>query len=682
MTIVTPSDRIGNSSPITQGRSTDRIAAEERKQNAAAARRVQERAGRRAEHVDTLSVPGGIALADTPERIAKRLDRLSRYYTGEELPTGTVTEETDRLTEAALDRVGELVDGGGSSEQVLEKIILTSDFVGVRYLDSGVRAARAVGRVTIRDARGVLQGYGTGFLVSPGLLLTNHHVLPDAHTARGSMVEFDFQDGVDGMPLLVHAVPLDPDRFFVADRERDFALVAVAGTADVLGQFGFNRLIEAEGKAIIGDFVTIVQHPRGEKKQITLRENRIVDVPGQFLHYSADTEPGSSGSPVFNDQWEVVALHHASVPAPAHAEFGGVLNEGVRISRIVAYLRALDLGSDQRGLVDGVFAADRMEVAAPVTAPAARSGVELGDGAVTVQVPLEITVRVGADGTPRAAVAEPEAISIDPDYTTRSGYDPGFLRVPLPLPERGGDLSAVASQELRYHHFSVVMNRARRLAMFTAVNIDGKQSRNLTRERDRWIVDPRLPASDQTGEPVYRDNPLDRGHLVRRLDPAWGPTAKAANDDTFHFTNCTPQHHEFNAGRTLWLGLEDYVLTNADNADIAVSVVTGPVLAPDDPQYRGVALPRQFWKLVAMVGQEGRLAVTGYLLSQAALLDEFAEGEEAFSFGAYRTFQVPVRRIARLTGLGLDRYVEADPLERVEASGLPRELVRLEHIVL
>ena len=53
------------------------------------------------------------------------------------------------------------------------------------------------------------------------------------------------------------------------------------------------------------------------------------------MHYSADTEPGSSGSPVFNDQWEVIALHHASVRAPEHTEFGGVLNEGIRVSAIV-----------------------------------------------------------------------------------------------------------------------------------------------------------------------------------------------------------------------------------------------------------------------------------------------------------------------------------------------------------
>jgi len=629
-------------------------------QREAAAERIAERATERGEHTAALARPGGIAEADTPERIAKRLDRLSSYCGGD-------------------------VPAAADGPELLERIINTADFVGIRYLDAGVAAARAIGRVNIRNAAGRVQGYGTGSLVSPTLLLTNHHVLADAEAARHSAIEFNYQDGIDGRPLLAQVLGFDPDRFFLADDERDFALVAVRATPAELAPFGFNRLIEAEGKAIIGEFVTIVQHPRGEKKQIALRENRIVDIPERFLHYSADTEPGSSGSLVFNDQWEAVALHHASVPAPEHREFGGFLNEGVRISRIIGFIKEQPLAPEQRALADEVFAPPRVESGAPAApvaaavAPAARPVVPVAEpgGEVTITVPVQITVRVGAEG------AQPEAISIDPDYSTRGGYDPAFLAQPLPLPALGPDLAAIASAELRYHHFSVVMHRRRALALFTAVNIDGKTARRPRRESDRWILDPRLPASEQTGEAVYRDNPLDRGHLVRRLDPAWGSEAlaKAANDDTFHFTNATPQHHEFNAGSTLWAGLEDYVLEGADTADLAVSVLTGPVLADDDDAYRGVQLPRQFWKVVAMVKRSGELSVTGYLLSQATLLDELEAAEE-FSYGAYRTFQVPVRRIAALTGLGLDPHVAADPLERVETTPLPRELIRREDLIL
>jgi endonuclease G len=258
--------------------------------------------------------------ADDPRRIAARIDRLSRFYADVRPvdPADLVAGAPESMTQAG---------------KILERIINTPDFVDVRYLEAGVRSAKAVGRVDIRDGRGRVIGYGTGSMVSPRLLLTNHHVLPDAVTAGASAIEFDYQDGIDGQPLQPKLFGFDPAAFFMTSDGLDFTLVAVAGTADALAPFGFNQLIRAEGKAIVGDFVTIIQHPRGGRKQVALRENRIVDVVDDFLHYEADTEPGSSGSPVFNDQWELVALHHASVAAPSEKELGGYVNEGVRVSR-------------------------------------------------------------------------------------------------------------------------------------------------------------------------------------------------------------------------------------------------------------------------------------------------------------------------------------------------------------
>lgn len=235
------------------------------------------------------------------------------------------------------------------------KVVGTEDFLAVGYLAAGVRAARAVGRVVIREG-GQVAGFGTGSLVSSALLLTNHHVLPSADVAEGSSVEFSFEDGADGQPLTPVTVNLDPGRFFLADEELDFALVAVGGTPDELADFGFNRLHEDEGDATEGHFVTIVQHPRGEKKQIALRENRIVDVLDSFVHYEADTEPGSSGSPVFDDGWEVVALHHASVPAPEHEELGGFVNEGIRVSGLRVFVSGRSFSSNEQALVDELFA--------------------------------------------------------------------------------------------------------------------------------------------------------------------------------------------------------------------------------------------------------------------------------------------------------------------------------------
>lgn len=696
-------------------------------QVAAATERFARRAGERRAKIEALRSPGGVALANEPERVAKRLDRLSRYYAGEDLPAApgqTPTAVAEEVLAAALERgylpsravvAGESAAGPGV---ILERIINTPDFVDIRYLEAGVAAARAVCRVRIRDQAGRVIAHGTGSLVSPRLLLTNHHVLDSAQVAAASAAEFNFQDGIDGQPLQPRLLSLDPDAFFVADDERDFALVAVRANEEELAGFGFNRLVAAEGKAVIGEFVTIVQHPRGEKKQVSLRENRIVDLPEAFMHYEADTEPGSSGSPVFNDQWEVVALHHASVAAPEHGDLGGFLNEGIRVSRILRFLDEQPLAPAQRALLDELRL-ERIVVPAPTppavsstTTPApqerqassqatgpAPAGAGAGAGAtIKLCLPLELTFRAGGDlvadasdarlGPGRGGVGE-EAIFIDPDYSNRRGYDPAFLGAGaqgVPLPLLSAELLAKAAvstakgQEghvLRYHNFSVVVNRERRLAFFTAVNIDGSLSLRLRRERDRWVLDPRLPTEDQTGEPVYADNDLDRGHLVRRLDPAWGTSAalaKLANDDTFHFTNCTPQHKDFNQRQTSWAGLEDYILENADNMDFKVSVFTGPVFASNDDEYRGVRLPRQFWKVAVMPKATGKLSATAYLLSQESLLRGL-EAEVEFSYGAYRTYQVQVAQIASLTGLSFGSLAELDPLATgLEAAVAPREV--------
>ena len=290
----------------------------------------------------------------------------------------------------------------------------------------------------------------------------------------------------------------------------------------------------------------------------------------------------------------------------------------------------------------------------------------------------------------------PSEIHIDPDYSSRRGFDSEFLgsgehAVQLPvLPDKLVPLAStnsLATKEpkylLPYHHFTVVQNKERKLAFFTAVNIDGKLQQKPRRKDDRWFFDPRVPREEQTGEDVYEKNPLDLGHLVRRLDPAWGSTkqtAKLANDDTFHFTNCTPQHKDFNRNKTSWAGLEDYILKNAANLHFKVNVFTGPVLEKNDDVYDGVQLPRQFWKVVTMVKTDGSLSATAYLLSQEHLIEGLVP-REAFAYGAYKTYQVPVTKVEKLSGLSFG-LVHADPLSTRDVGVATKELDKPADMVL
>ncbi|MCX6046504.1 MAG: DNA/RNA non-specific endonuclease [Chloroflexi bacterium] len=258
------------------------------------------------------------------------------------------------------------------------------------------------------------------------------------------------------------------------------------------------------------------------------------------------------------------------------------------------------------------------------------------------------------------------AISISKDYSDRRGYDSNFLDVTVPLPQlsvssqQNSDLKTVV---LAYHHFSLLMNRQRKLAYYTAVNIDGRTLRRLKRESDKWTFDPRIDKADQMGPEIYVDNTLDLGHLVRRIDPAWGESeliAKTANDDTFHFTNCSPQHKNLNENKKTWAGLEDYILNNALANQLKVSVFSGPVFEANDFVYRDVQIPKRYWKVVAMIKTDGQLSATAYLLDQSQLLADL--GARGFTFGEYRMFQVSVATIETLTNLDFGELNQHDPL--------------------
>lgn len=243
-----------------------------------------------------------------------------------------------------------------------------------------------------------------------------------------------------------------------------------------------------------------------------------------------------------------------------------------------------------------------------------------------------------------------------------AGYDPDFLGAPVPLPRTLGD---EAVRELPYPRFTIVLNPLRRLAAVTAVNIDGATLRDVPRTGE-WALDPRVPAGEQAGRDLYDDNDLDRGHLVRRRDPGWGDAdeARRATEATFFYTNAAPQANAFNQSKELWLGLEDHVLRYARVSGQRISVFTAPVLAGDDPEYRGVLVPRRFFKVVAWASADEdaspRLEAAGFLLDQSELLDSRLGVLAVQRLGAFRTFQVPVADVESVSGIDLDPLVEAD----------------------
>ena len=195
---------------------------------------------------------------------------------------------------------------GPTSGASLEKLMgRVSTLRPIWFLEKGLSKARSVCRVVLAD-----DSRGTGFLTKDNLLITNHHVLPDETAARGATVEFNYQQTAQGLDAPVERYTLAPDQDFATSPTAeeggdDWTAVRVQGVAN--DRWGALPLDRANPQ--VEDEVIIIQHAGGGQKQIALSHNRVAFVSKRRVQYLTDTLEGSSGSPVFDVNWSVVALH-------------------------------------------------------------------------------------------------------------------------------------------------------------------------------------------------------------------------------------------------------------------------------------------------------------------------------------------------------------------------------------
>ncbi len=327
-------------------------------------------------------------------------------------------------------------------------------------------------------------------------------------------------------------------------------------------------------------------------------------------------------------------------------------------------------------------------------------------GAVRVVTANESVTEASPSATSRPPTFD---VPFQADYADRAGFDPDFLgtgALRVHLPRMGDAVLAAAAPLLKkvgdnthvlhYHHYSLSMHKQRRLALYTAANVDFGGRWDLSRPTDVWRADPRIATDAQVTDFYYRGNQFDRGHLTRREDLEYGHTRMAAlvsAADTCHWTNCTPQHQRFNRSKALWQGIERYILEGSIKADaFRVQVFTGPILAEDDPSWKAfpkIQYPVRFWKLVAAVNAGGKLFATAYILDQSEVIDEYGiEEARTVPFGPFKTFQTMIAEIERETGLTFWSGPQTKPLELSQADPLPtaprrsrRQASRLESAV-
>ena len=362
--------------------------------------------------------------AEQPERVLRRMEQLG-------------------LQQEALTLSRSMSSGNGLVDfNPLERIIGQNQLMSSFFLPLGAERARAVGRIVTQTGLGV----GTGFLISPRLLMTNNHVIKNDKIAAVCRIEFDYVRRFDGRFGNTQFFRLLPEEFFLTsvtrdDLNLDYTIVAVEPVNSLGGELagrGSIPLVSTFGDLTVLEWANIIQHPGGDPQQVALRDNKVVKSLEHFIHYEADTQPGSSGSPVFNDQWQLVALHHSGVPDEERpgvyrlqngdewdrrrplpyeeqlrmwAKVKWISNEGVRINSIIADAQS-QLGGDAAR--QALFNEAVRENASPLlegpgalclggidrqAGAAASAGVvtQAASGVATWLIPLRVTVEINPD---------------------------------------------------------------------------------------------------------------------------------------------------------------------------------------------------------------------------------------------------------------------------------------------
>lgn len=270
---------------------------------------------------------------------------LDTYPDNPFLKSALATKEIDYSLSPDIDKISKWED---VSEKTLELLTMgRNTLLPVNFLARGVQKSKAVGKVEIKIGSNRFR-VGTGFLfkikeIDDLFFITNYHVINNRNDIDKTKIIFDYELGITGNSIASKSFRIDENRAWYCSpvSECDATIFNLIDEQSILESYGYLELKEVE--ITQNDFVNIIQHPGGEMKQISLYHNIVTNADERVVQYLTDTLKGSSGSPVFNSDWNVVALHHSG-GGNKQGEPGLPLgiksrNEGIFINKIIQFIK-------------------------------------------------------------------------------------------------------------------------------------------------------------------------------------------------------------------------------------------------------------------------------------------------------------------------------------------------------
>jgi hypothetical protein len=188
---------------------------------------------------------------------------------------------------------------------VQERIIGEDTLRDVRILALALAATSAVVRLRVGSDDGQAR-LGSGFMVANDLVMTNHHVVSTSGEAGRTEVAFNYELDVNGRPRSVQVAHGLEGRLFHSNADLDYAVFQLRDVPP------FGQPLILRGTVMKPESrVAIIQHPLGSLKKIAMQNNHVAYADQRVIQYYTPTDEGSSGSPVFDEDYRVVAIHHS-----------------------------------------------------------------------------------------------------------------------------------------------------------------------------------------------------------------------------------------------------------------------------------------------------------------------------------------------------------------------------------
>lgn len=214
----------------------------------------------------------------------------------------------------------------------LEKIINGDTLQDISWLEKGVVLAKSICRVCLKRDNKIY--YGTGFIIDD-YLFTNNHVLKSIDDCQNAFIELNYETDIDGKLKATQSINFDPIGYFITDIVLDITIVKLETNPYVFEDLTLSKRIPKTG-----EFISIIQHPQGGPKKIVTQGSQITNKYEFRVQYTSDTMRGSSGSPVFDRNWNIIAIHHKGgdleIDNLGRKKF---INQGVMINDIYLKLK-------------------------------------------------------------------------------------------------------------------------------------------------------------------------------------------------------------------------------------------------------------------------------------------------------------------------------------------------------